>query len=184
MRRGAEAEWAFHASNAAVFAALAKGRHGESLREYFGTAAFEELSELARRAKDAKPRRGPRVLIVPGMMGSRLSEPGRRAAGRASSPARVLWIDPRRIAAGHLAKLKLPSPRSIRARGVMLPSYAKLKLRLAIEGFDADFFAYDWRLGISKASTRNSSRTTGGSASIPAVRASPHRSRRPAGPRC
>jgi len=36
----------------------------------------------------------------------------------------------------------------------MLPSYAKLKLRLAIEGFDADFFAYDWRLGIDTIGAR------------------------------
>lgn len=153
MRRGVEAEWAFHATNAAVFEALAKGRHGESLREYFGMQAFEELSVLARAAAGAKTRRGPRVLILPGMMGSRLCELGRRSGSRAS-PARALWIDPRRIAAGHLANLKLPSARSIRARGVMLPSYAKLKLRLAIEGLDADFFPYDWRLGIDTLGAR------------------------------
>ena len=81
MRRGVEAEWAFHATNAAVFAALAKGRHGESLREYFGTQDFDELSVLARAADGARTRRGPRVLIIPGMMGSRLSEIGRRAGG-------------------------------------------------------------------------------------------------------
>jgi pimeloyl-ACP methyl ester carboxylesterase len=60
----------------------------------------------------------------------------------------VLWVDPVRIGAGHLSRLTLPSPRAIRPRGVLLFSYAKLKLQLAIEGFDARFHAYDWRLGI------------------------------------
>ena len=39
---------------------------------------------------------------------------------------------------------------TIRPRGVLLFSYARLKLQLAIEGFDARFFAYDWRLGIDE----------------------------------
>jgi pimeloyl-ACP methyl ester carboxylesterase len=147
--RAAETEWAFHATNASVFRALARGRHSGSLREYFGTQPFEELTALARAATNAKRKGGPRILIVPGMMGSRLSD-----VGRGGAPARVLWIDPRRIAAGHLTNLKLPSARSIRPRGVMLPSYAKLKLRLAIEGFAADFFAYDWRLGIDAIGAR------------------------------
>ena len=49
---------------------------------------------------------------------------------------------------GSFRSLTLPSPRAIRPRGVLLFSYAKLKLQLAIEGFDARFHAYDWRLGI------------------------------------
>jgi pimeloyl-ACP methyl ester carboxylesterase len=138
-------DWAFHAANSAVFDALAGRRHRASLREHFGTQAYEELAALARRAKKARKSAG--VLIVPGMMGSRLCEVSRRGG---SSRAAVLWIDPRRVGAGRLEDLALPSGKSVRARGVLLPSYAKLKLELAIRGFDARFFAYDWRLGIEE----------------------------------
>jgi pimeloyl-ACP methyl ester carboxylesterase len=144
-RRPGGSGWAFQATNAAVFEALARGRHTASLREYFGTQAFEELSGLAAAASKARIRnrgeaRRHRVLIVPGMMGSRLCD----------ARAKALWVDPARIAAGHLERLRLagPGPGSIRAGGALLPAYARLKLMLAIEGFDARFFAYDWRLGI------------------------------------
>jgi pimeloyl-ACP methyl ester carboxylesterase len=62
----------------------------------------------------------------------------------------MLWIDPASIAGGRLTDLALSSRRMIRPRGVLLSSYARLKLRLAIEGLDARFFAYDWRLGIDE----------------------------------
>jgi hypothetical protein len=151
--RGGGSDWALLATDAQVFDALARRRHGESLREYFGAPALEELAALAAAAKRAKRRGGPRVLIVPGMMGSRLCDAVRRDAARRAAPLRVLWVDPVRIGAGHLSKLILPSPRAIRPRGVLLFSYAKLKLQLAIEGFDARFHAYDWRLGIDALGT-------------------------------
>jgi pimeloyl-ACP methyl ester carboxylesterase len=156
-RRHGGSGWAFQATNAAVFEALATGRHAASLREYFGLEAFEELSGLASAARraarqTARPRR-PRVLIVPGMMGSRLCDlTASRAGAKRRSAAKALWVDPARIADGHLERLSLAGTgsSSIRARGALLPGYARLKLRLAIEGFDARFFAYDWRLGIDK----------------------------------
>jgi pimeloyl-ACP methyl ester carboxylesterase len=146
---GDGADWAFHATNSAVFEALATQRHGDSLREFFGTAAYEELSVLARAARRVKTSGGARVLLIPGMMGSRLCDmsaknPRERGCGR------MLWIDPASIASGRLTHLALPSRRTIRPRGVLLSSYARLKLRLAIEGLDARFFAYDWRLGIDE----------------------------------
>jgi pimeloyl-ACP methyl ester carboxylesterase len=148
-RPPAQPDWAFHATNAAVFDALARRQHGESLREYFGSQAFEELCILARAAKRARRPHAPRVLILPGMMGSRLCETARRGAA-AGARSRVLWIDPRRIAEGRLTDLRLPRAHPLRASGVMLPAYAKLKLELEIAGFDATFFAYDWRLGIAE----------------------------------
>ena len=143
---GDGADWAFHATNSAVLDALARRRHCESLREFFGTAFYEELSVLARAARKVKTSRGPRVLLIPGMMGSRLCE----ISASRSRRGRLLWIDPVSIAGGRLTDLVLPSRRTIRPRGVLLTSYARLKLRLAIEGFDARFFAYDWRLGIDE----------------------------------
>lgn len=140
------ADWAFHAANSAVFSALARQAHCQSLREFFGTVAYEELSALARAARKVKTSRGPRVLLIPGMMGSRLCD----VSGAKSRGGRMLWIDPASIARGRLTDLVLPSRLTIRPRGVLLSSYARLKLRLAIEGFDARFFAYDWRLGIDE----------------------------------
>jgi len=141
-------DWAFHATNSEVFEALARRTHGESLREFFGTAAYQELAVLARAARRVKTSGGPRVLVIPGMMGSRLCDmsAGNDPRGR----GRMLWIDPASIASGRLTDLALPSRRTIRPRGVLLSSYARLKLRLAIEGLDARFFAYDWRLGIDE----------------------------------
>jgi pimeloyl-ACP methyl ester carboxylesterase len=139
------ADWAFHADDRAVLDALVSGRHAQSLREYFGAPAYAQLSVLAAAAKEAKPRRGPKVLILPGIMGSKIGD----APGRRASP-KVLWIDPLQIAAGRLTALSLPSGKGLCAVGVLLFSYAKLKLQLAIDGREAHFHAYDWRLGLDE----------------------------------
>lgn len=123
--------------------ALISGRHSRSLREYFGARAYAELSVLAAaaakaRAKRVRKPRGP-VLILPGIMGSKIG-------GSARSP--VLWVDPLQIAAGRLTALKLPSGESLRAVGVLLFSYARLKLQLEIGGLRTSFHSYDWRLGL------------------------------------
>jgi pimeloyl-ACP methyl ester carboxylesterase len=146
-RSAAELNWAFHASDGAILDALANGQHRGSLREQFGSAAYQELSVLAARAQRVKKAGGPRVLILPGIMGSRL------AAAPASTSQEVLWIDPERIATGRLRELILPSAESIRPMGVLLFSYARMKLMLDIAGFDAEFFPYDWRLGIDELGT-------------------------------
>jgi pimeloyl-ACP methyl ester carboxylesterase len=139
------ADWAFHAGDREVLDALVSGRHAQSLREYFGAPAYAQLSVLAAAAKEAKPRRGPKVLILPGIMGSKIGD----APGRRASP-KVLWIDPLQIAAGRLTALSLPSGKGLCAVGVLLFSYAKLKLQLAIDGREAHFHAYDWRLGLDE----------------------------------
>jgi pimeloyl-ACP methyl ester carboxylesterase len=152
------ADWAFHAADEEVLDALATGRHAASLREYFGAPAYAELSVLAAAAKQSresrtiKSRRTHRVLILPGIMGSKLGGRPRSAAGarRRSSAWDVLWIDPLQIAAGRLTALALPSKAPIRPMGVLLFSYARLRLKLEIEGFDVDFHSYDWRLGVDQ----------------------------------
>jgi pimeloyl-ACP methyl ester carboxylesterase len=133
------ADWAFHADDGAVLDALISGRHVQSLREYFGAPAYAQLSVLAAAAKKAKPPRGPKVLILPGIMGSKIG-----------ASAKVLWIDPLQIAAGRLTSLSLPSGKALQAVGVLLFSYAKLKLQLEISGREAHFHAYDWRLGLEE----------------------------------
>jgi pimeloyl-ACP methyl ester carboxylesterase len=136
------ADWAFHADDDAVLKALVSGRHAQSLREYFGTPAYAELSLLAAAAKRAKRPRGAKVLILPGIMGSKIGGPIR------STKSEVLWVDPLQISAGRLTALKLPSGGSLRAVGVLLFSYARLKLQLQISGRDTHFHSYDWRLGL------------------------------------
>jgi hypothetical protein len=94
-------------------------------------------------------------------MGSRLSDASNKA----------LWVDPARIRAGHLMRLALSGPRpcSIRAAGAVLPAYARLKLTLAAEGFDARFFAYDWRLGIDRIGAALAARIRAGGSPVSLV---------------
>lgn len=163
MRRSkTQLNWAFHASDGAILDALANGQHRASLREQFGAAAYQELAALAARAQRVKIAGGPRVLILPGIMGSRLSAVKHRRGARAAAPAgasqEVLWIDPERIGMGRLKELILPSAESIRPMGVLLFYYARMKLMLEIDGFDVEFFPYDWRLGIDELGTALASR--------------------------
>jgi len=147
-RRAADANWAFQASDALVLEALRTGTHAPALREFFGSDAWTELSSLAAQAAAVRAQRSrqrgaepaQRVLILPGIMGSRLG-----SASGAHRPARVLWIDPLRIAAGQLTQLALPRGASLEPLGVLLFTYARLKLMLDIGGCDAQFHAYDWR---------------------------------------
>ena len=97
----------------------------------------QELSRLARRA--AGMRGGPRLLILPGIMGSSI---GRL---RKNGGADVTWFDPVEIAQGQLLKLALPAGNRYWAVGVLKFAYERLRLVLRIAGFDAVFHPYDWR---------------------------------------
>jgi pimeloyl-ACP methyl ester carboxylesterase len=138
-RSAESADWAFHADDREVLDALVSGHHVQSLREYFGAEAYARLSALAAAARRAGRPRGTRVLILPGIMGSKIG------AG-----PEVLWIDPLQISDGRLTDLRLPFGRALREAGVLLFSYARLKFELAISGREALFHSYDWRLGIDE----------------------------------
>jgi pimeloyl-ACP methyl ester carboxylesterase len=130
-----------------MLAALADGSRGECLREYFGAAGYIELSALATEAARS-PLRGPRVLILPGIMGSKLgASSGHSMAGHGSG---MLWIDPAQIGANGLLGLALPAGRVLQPRGVLLFYYAKLLLSLRAAGCDAECHPYDWRLGLDE----------------------------------
>ena len=149
IRPAADADWAFHADAAAVLEALAARRHGAALREYFGAAVHAELTRLAGVAAKTRVRRGtPRILIVPGIMGTKLA-----GSAGARRPPRVLWLDPGCIGTGGMQALALPAGRALRPAGIVPLSYARLKLELQIHGFDAEFHAYDWRLGLDESGT-------------------------------
>jgi pimeloyl-ACP methyl ester carboxylesterase len=119
---------------------LRSREHGAVLEEYFGNVQYRELRDLAQEAAAARVRGGARVLILPGIMGSTL---GRHRTLLDD----VIWLDPIDIARGKLLDLALPGG-NIAALGVILFAYLKLKLRLKIAGYDADFHPFDWRQSI------------------------------------
>jgi pimeloyl-ACP methyl ester carboxylesterase len=156
-----EPDWAFHADDEAVLRALETGEHEQSLREFFGSEEYSELGALAVRASQARAMRRrnregrapQKVLILPGIMGSKLGRPKSAQGG-----SKTIWVDPLRIAAGQLTQLTLPRGAGFKPVGVMLFTYAKLKLMLDIAGFDARFHAYDWRLGINESGAKLAAR--------------------------
>ena len=120
--------------------ALLTGESRGVLEDYFGPDNYNRLRDLARDASTRPVRGGPRVLILPGIMGSTLAKKGLLGIED------ILWINPVEIALGKLTSLKLDGAASpYHAAGAILLAYLKLKLRLKINGFDADFFPYDWR---------------------------------------
>jgi CHAT domain/Cytosol aminopeptidase family, N-terminal domain/PGAP1-like protein len=100
----------------------------------------QELSRLARRA--AGMRGGPRLLILPGIMGSSIG------LLRKNGGVDITWFDPLEIAQGQLVKLALPAGNRYWATGVLRFAYERLRLVLRIAGFDAVFHPYDWRRDI------------------------------------
>src|SRR5262245_10422588 len=97
---------------------------------------------MSRDASTRKVRGGPRVLLLPGIIGCKL--------GRAVSLLDdLIWIDSVDIAEGHLTQLALSgAPSRVQALGVILFTYLRLKLKLQMSGFDADFYPFDWRYSI------------------------------------
>lgn len=139
----AERQTAYTLPADAIESALLTSEHRHLLEIYFGEEAYVELQELARQASSRSVRGGTRVLILPGIMGSKLGYPG-------SWWDDTIWIDPLDIARGNLELLSIDHPDSgrIEALGVMQFAYLQLKLRLKIAGFNADFYSFDWRLSL------------------------------------
>lgn len=123
--------------------ALVSGERRDLLEAYFGEELYEELRTLTTRARTARVRGGPRVLVLPGIMGSKL---GRDRTFFDD----VIWVDPIDIVAGNLEDLSLIDGHpDIEPLGVILLAYLKIKLRLNLAGFDADFHPFDWRRDIA-----------------------------------
>lgn len=116
--------------------ALRTGEQSGVMEDLFGPAGLQELSRLAREAEAAGVRGGDRVLILPGIMGSKL--------GYADPVLNdEIWIDPFDIAAGRLEELRLDGPTRIGALSVLQTAYLALKFRLRIRGHAAEFFPFD-----------------------------------------
>jgi pimeloyl-ACP methyl ester carboxylesterase len=134
----------FAAGDAHIEEWLASGARRHELTDYFGPAEYRSLIALARRARSAPlGKDAPRVLIVPGIMGSQLG-----LTRAPPLPNDIVWLDPLDIERGKLATLRVPGPAAIVPLGVVLFSYLRLKLHLRAAGFAAEFHDYDWRLSI------------------------------------
>jgi pimeloyl-ACP methyl ester carboxylesterase len=129
----------FAMSDAEVEQSLLNDDNKSLLRDYFGEAEYEELRSLAGAASRRSPR-GDRILILPGIMGSKLGY---------EDPEDTLWFDPLDIMRGRLGELAMSAGKPIKPVGVILLAYLKLKLRLRFQGFDADFYPFDWRRSIA-----------------------------------
>jgi pimeloyl-ACP methyl ester carboxylesterase len=121
-----------------VVSLLRSGAHSLLLSAYFGETEYRELCQYAKLAATRTNDDGPRVYILPGIMGSKLGALKRHVP-------HLIWLHPVAIANGGLLDLALSSSEELTASGVMLPGYLKLKLRLEIAGFRPIFFPFDWR---------------------------------------
>jgi pimeloyl-ACP methyl ester carboxylesterase len=126
-----------------IVALLRSGAHAALLIAYFGEAEYRELSQLAKLAATRRNPRGRRVFVLPGIMGSRLGLVARRSYS-------LLWLHPTAVANGSMSQLAMPGSRALRAVGVMLPGYLKLRLRLEIAGFRPLFCPFDWRRDVDQ----------------------------------
>ena len=96
----------FASGDAQIEEWLASGVRRRELSDYFGPAEYRSLSALARRAGTVRVSESvPRVLIVPGIMGSQLG-----LARAAPLPNDIVWLDPLDIQHGRLAALRVPAP--------------------------------------------------------------------------
>jgi len=126
-----------------IVALLRSGAHAALLIAYFGESEYRELAQLAKLAFTRRNPRGRRVFVLPGIMGSRLGLVARRSYS-------LLWLHPTALANGELAQLAMPGSRALRAVGVMLPGYLKLRLHLEIAGFRPLFSPFDWRHDVER----------------------------------
>lgn len=101
----------FSLTNAEIERALRTGEHAGLLEDYFGPEQYAELRELARDASTRAVRGGDKVLILPGIMGSKI---GRRGAIGLFDD--VYWFDPIDVARGRLADLALEEPATASTR--------------------------------------------------------------------
>ena len=148
----------FVMNNDDIERALRTGEDAGVLEDYFGPSDYAELRRLSQQASAKRSSAGPRVLILPGITGSRL---GHRPSDNRES---VVWFDPLELAFGGITKIALNSGLKIVPVGVILLYYLKLKLHLRAAGFDAEFYPYDWRQSLDDLGAELAKRIRGDSA--------------------
>ena len=112
---------AFELRDEEVERALQTGAYSGLLEDYFGPELYAELRQLKRDAAARSVRGGPKILLLPGIMGSKIGR------DRKLNPFDdIVWVDPLGIARGHLTNIALPDNGRYKATGVMLTAYLKL----------------------------------------------------------
>ena len=123
------------------------GRMSEdSLRAIFG-GDLDRAKQLAQDIQDQRRsrRRRPKVLLLPGIMGSTLGH--RRPF---LIPDDVIWLGLTDIVLGRLKRLRIGADRKIEPLGVFWSFYALMKLNLQAAGYDVDYYPFDWRLSLDQ----------------------------------
>ncbi|MCZ6790705.1 MAG: hypothetical protein O7C70_02785, partial [Candidatus Dadabacteria bacterium] len=132
-------ESGYRLNDSEIEQALLTGEHSGLLEDYFGEQAYIELKQMSLEAAAKTRKKGPRVLILPGIMGSKIGKPRLIFDD-------IIWIDPIDIVLGNLSKLSFDNGSSkLKALGVVLFAYLKIKLFFIIKGYDAEFYPFDWR---------------------------------------
>ena len=128
---------------------LARPGDDLELRDYLGVELYDELQRklrkpAARAMSRAARGAAPRVLILPGIMGSSI--------GRPRLGWDAIWLNPEAIGQGQLSKLSLnrpPGTADIKVLDVLPLYYTAQRVRLRDAGMNADFFPFDWRLSVT-----------------------------------
>jgi pimeloyl-ACP methyl ester carboxylesterase len=144
--RSAPLPGAWRLSDVAIERSLLTKENAVELDLLFGNDGHTELARLAAQASGARRSLGGKVLILPDVMGSTL---GVKDDDADVDHDDVYWLDPSRFDFTVAKKLALSHGRSVgavRPLGVIASTYQKLKYSLQIEGYDAEFFPYDWRI--------------------------------------
>ena len=129
-------------TDAEIEAALREGREEAALRAHFGDGLYDELTSLSRAPLRTQRSDQPKVFLLPGIMGSKLSV--READGGSD----LIWIDPYSLRYS-LDKLRWPQdPDPVFGSGVLSSAYLRMKFRLRWMGHDVEYLPYDWRSGI------------------------------------
>jgi len=145
----------------ALLSALVNGEHRHLLEPYFGEEAYTELAALAGRARARPSRGGPKVILLPGIMGSRLGKK------RPFLWDDIIWVDLFDAARGCLPELSLATgDPEIEPLGMIQLAYLKMKLFLKRAGYEVITHPYDWRKDLEELGSALASRirreTSGG----------------------
>lgn len=144
---------AYSWESAEVEARLPEPEFEEQLVALLGREGYEDARRLIKEIPATADRGRPgTVLIVPGVVGSKLGDRKRNVVERL---LHVIWLNPLRIVKGDLMDLKVVGNAAgrIDTYGVFLKSYERLKLSLERAGWNAEFCAYDWRLPLAVSCT-------------------------------
>ncbi len=131
-------------SNSDIEQALLFGKNTEVIEQLVGKDYAEKLRQLASEANQTRVAGAPRVLILPGILGSTL------AVGNDT-----IWLDVLDIMRGRLRELSLDGGvANVESNGAFWPTYLELKFKLRRQGYQAEYFHYDWRKPIAEAGMR------------------------------